>query len=301
MSDIELLIEDYLTYLSETYSDFDKNKDIINKACKVAKIAHEWQFRKYSGKPYIVHPLRVSRMMAKKTKDLSLILAAILHDTVEDAPDKVSMSYIYKTFWDEVWYLVDSVTNNIMYFYNEPDVKFKDKLDKLLTGGMRDARCLVLKMLDREHNNKTLVWLKTDKQIRKSFETQALYVPLRKILKFDDEKFDINNVSSLLSTYQKEHNISSVSELKSSLYQITFRDIDSENFELFYYSSDSIVWEIEDKGLLEYLMSNDNFDDSIEVVSISQDASWKFRCLFKYRKWQIFDWWFKANISSFIK
>ncbi len=153
--DIDVCIEKYLKELSEIYDDFDKDIDKIKKACDVAKIAHEWQFRKYSGKPYIIHPLRVAIMIAKKCDNLSLILAAILHDTVEDAPDKISMKYIYEEFWDEVWYLVDSVTNNILYFYKNPWVKFVDKLDKLLTWAVTDARCVFLKLIDREHNNKT--------------------------------------------------------------------------------------------------------------------------------------------------
>ena len=301
MQDIDSLINKYLKELRKSYSDFDKNIGVIGKACNAAEWAHEWQFRKYSKSPYLAHPLRVAVMVSQKCDDLPTILAAILHDTVEDAPEKISMEFIYKEFGETVWYLVDSVTDNIFYYYNEPKIIFKDKLDKLLTWVMMDARCAFLKLMDREHNNKTLEWLNTDKQIRKSFETQALYNPLRKILRVDEPNFVLKDVCKLVSLYLKDNNIKNADDLKSNLYNITFQDIDSDSFEAFYYVSDSIVCKIEDKKLLEELMCYEAFDDNIEVISIKQTSSWEFSCLFKYKKWQVFDWDFKANISSFTK
>ncbi len=299
MQDIDILIDDYLIKLSKSYGDFDKNKDIIKKACDVAKLAHELQFRKYSGEPYITHPLNVSIMIAEKCDNLVLILAWILHDTVEDSPEKVSMEFIYNEFGQEVGYLVDSVTDNILFYHNEVSVEFKDKLDKLLTWAIKDARCVFLKLIDRQHNNQTLAWLKTDKQIRKSFETQALYNPLRKILRVDEWNFVLKEMCALLASYMKSNNIVNADQLKSNLYNITFHDIDSENFELFYYASDSIVWEIVDKKLLQDLMTHECFDDKIDVISIKQDSLDNFSCLFKYKEGQVFDNDIKMKISSF--
>lgn len=294
-------IDKYLLELKGVYPYFDKDFQIIMKAVDLAKIAHKWQYRKLSGNLYIFHPLRVAIMIAKKTDNLTLILAAILHDTVEDAPGRVSMKDIYNEFDEEVWYLVDSVTDNILFFHKDPDVKFKDKTDKLLTWAIEDARCAVLKLVDREHNNKTLKWLKTDKQIRKSFETQALYAPLRKILRLDEDDFVLKDTCKLFSLYMKEHEIKDVAHMKSHMYKLTFHDIDSENFELFYYASDSIVWEITDKKMFEELTKHESFDDNIEIISLKQDSSDNFGCLFKYKKWQVFDEKFKVSISSFIK
>ncbi len=299
MQDLDVLIDKYLKELSKSYKDFDKNIDIIKKACGVAKLAHEWQFRKYSGNPYIGHPLRVAILISEKTDNLESILAAILHDTVEDAPEKVSMEFIYKEFWETVWYLVDSVTATILYYYNEPKIIFKDKLDKLLTWMINDARCVFLKLIDREHNNKTLEWLNTDKQIRKSFETQALYNPLRKMLRVDESDFVLNDICKLVALYLKDNKINNSDQLKSSLYGVVFHDINSENFEEFYYSSDSIVWEINDKKLFEKLIKNKSFDEKIEIISLMEDTEWIFSCLFKYKKWQIFDDDIKMKVSSF--
>ena len=299
MQDIDALIEKYLKELSKSYKDFDKNVDIIKKACDVAKLAHEWQFRKYSKSPYIAHPLRVAVMVSEKCDDLPSILAAILHDTVEDAPEKVSMEFVYKEFWEKVWYLVDSVTANILFYHNEPKILFKDKLDKLLTWVMVDARCAFLKLMDREHNNKTLEWLNTDKQIRKSFETQALYNPLRKMLRVDEPDFILNDVCKLVYLYLKDNNIINVAELKSNLYNITFQDIDSDSFEAFYYSSESIVWEITSEEMFNNLLSVSDLEDSIDIISMEEDLDHNFKCLFKYKKWKVVDWNFEVKVSSF--
>jgi len=299
MSNLDDIVEKYLNELKKVYLGFDANFDKIKKAVEVAKLAHKWQFRKYSGKPFIAHPLRVAIMVASKCDDLSLILASILHDTVEDAPEKVSMSYIYKEFWDEIWYLVDSVTDNIMFYHKEPNKIFKNKTEKILWWSMKDARCGFLKLIDREHNNKTLKWLKTDKQIRKSFETQALYNPLREIFRIDAEDFDLKDMDSLLANYIKNNKIKNVDELKSNLYNITFYDIDSNNFDLFYSSSDSIVWEINNKKIFENLIKNESFDKKIEIISLKQDVDSNFTCLFKYKGWQVFGDHFKVKVSSF--
>ncbi|NCC71638.1 hypothetical protein EOM09_08760 [bacterium] len=65
--------------------------------------------------------------------------------------------------------------------------------------------------------------------------------------------------------------VRTVEELKSALYKETFEDIDSDNFNLFYYSSDSIVWKIEDKSMLEELINTKFFDKKIDIISFSQD------------------------------
>lgn len=299
MSDSNKTIDQYLFELKGAYPYFERDFDKIMKAVNAAKIAHEWQYRKLSGNLFIFHPLRVAIMVAKKSDNLDLILAAILHDTVEDAPDKISMDYIYKEFGDKVWYLVDAVTDNILFFHNKPNIIFKNKTDKLLTWTIQDARCAILKLVDREHNNKTLKWLKTDKQIRKSFETQALYVPLRRILRLDENDFVLKDICKLFALYMKKYDISTVAQLKSNLYNIAFHDIDSENFDLFYYASDSIVWEISDKKMFENLSKNEAFDNNIEIISLRQDVDWNFSCLFKYKEWQVFWDDLKMKISGF--
>ncbi len=283
------IIDKYLKELKDVYADFDENFDQIKKAVDLAKIAHEWQFRKYSGKPYIAHPLRVAVMVAKKCDDLDLILAAILHDTVEDAPEKISMKMIYEEFWEEVWYLVDSVTDNINYFLNDTNKIFDDKIEKLLYWWIKDIRCLLLKISDREHNLKTIQWLKETKQIRMWFETQAIYEPLKKIMNCGDVNFTIEDRWDFFKYYMKDNKLKTATELRENLYSSTFKDFDDDTFELVYKNTDHIIRKIEDRDMYMKLIDTHSFDDKIDVLSIEWSLDGDFLCTFMYKKWKIFD------------
>jgi len=299
MTETSIIVDKYLWYLKDVYQNFDRDFLLIRKACDIAQIAHEWQYRKLTGTPFVAHPMRVAVMIAEKTDNLQLILAAILHDVVEDAFDQFSMSYIYKEFGDEIWFLVDSVTDNILYYNNEPSIIFDNKVDKLLSWAIKDARCLFLKLMDREHNNKTLDWLKTDKQIRKSFETQALYNPLKRILRVDQKDFILEYINKLFSEYMNKNNISNIEELKSVLYKETFEDINSDNFNLFYYHSNNVVWKIKNKKMFDKLIKNNYFDDKIDIISLTEDVNWNFGCLFKYKEGKICCQNLKMSVSGF--
>lgn len=299
MSETSIIIDKYLWYLKNVYKDFDKNFLLIKNACDVAQLAHEWQYRKLTGTPFVAHPMRVAVMVAEKIDDLSLILAAILHDVVEDASDQFPMEYIYDQFWDDVWFLVDSITANIDFYYKNPDIIFKEKTDKFLCWVMNDIRCAFLKLMDRDHNNKTLEWLKTDKQIRKSFETQALYNPLKNILWLENKKFLYSEMWDRFKNYIKKNKINNIEDLRISLYKITFEDIDSYNFELFYNNSANIVWKINDKKMFEKLIKNNYFDSKIQIMSFTQDVNWNFSCLFKYKEGKVCCEKVKMSVSSF--
>lgn len=84
--------------------------------------------------------------------------------------------------------MVDSVTDNIDHFHADSQNIFKDKIEKLLHWWMQNVKCLLLKLADRSNNIDTLQWLNPDKQIRMSFETQAIYEPLKKLFKCEKTK-----------------------------------------------------------------------------------------------------------------
>lgn len=299
MSDTIKIVEKYMWYIKNIYKYFDRDFLLIKKACDIAQNAHQWQYRNLTGTPFVAHPMRVAVMIAEKTDDLDLILAAILHDVVEDASDKFSMSYIYNEFGNDVGFLVDSVTANINFYYKNPEIIFDEKTDKFLYGVMKDVRCAFLKLMDRDHNNKTLEWLKTDKQIRKSFETQALYNPLKKIIWLGNKKFAYQEIWDRIKNYTKKKDIKNVEDFKLSLYQDTFKDLDSYNFQLFYYNSNNIVWKIENKKMFEKLIKNNYFDNKTEIISLTQDVNWNFSCLFKYKEGKICCQKVKMSVSGF--
>lgn len=282
------IIKNFLDKIREILdkNQCDINFNLIEKACEIAKKAHTGQYRKYSGEPYLTHPLSVAIMLAKKYCDKNLTLAAILHDTVED-DDNTSMEYVYKTFGDEIGFIIDTVTDNIDHFYCEPEIKFDDKIEKLLYGGMKDIRGILLKLADRNHNLITLEWLKPNKQIRMTFETQAIYEPMKEILNCNSDG-DIKYREELLNKYIKKNNIRSAKWLKDLLYNKTFHNFDNETFNLVYNNTQSVIWKIEDKEMYKNLIEMTDFDEKIEVISLDMYYDWKFECTFKYKKWQLF-------------
>lgn len=299
MIEISKTATKYLWYLQNVYEYFDRDLLLIQNATKVADLAHKWQYRNLTGKDFVAHPMRVAIMVAKKSNDLAIVLAAILHDVVEDSSDKFSMSYIYENFWDEIGFLVDSVTSTINHFYKMPQVLFDTKIDKFLYATMQDVRCAYLKLKDREHNNKTLQWLKTDKQIRKSFETQVLYSPLRKILGLDNKSFVYHDMQKNFQQYLKKNKIKTVEQFKEHLYNKTFLDMNICDFDLFYYSSKNVVRKIKDKKMFENLVKNNYFDNLVEIISLTQNAEGGFACLFRYKWWKICNQKIQVSVSNF--
>lgn len=290
------IIKTFLEKIKLEFPNFKKNFATIQKACNVALKAHQWQKRKYSWWPFLEHPIKVALLSARRFGDLKLILASILHDTSEDSKD-IPLELIYKTFWYEVWFMVDSVTDNIDYFFYDPQKKFHDKIEKILYWGMQDIRCILLKLHDRENNINTLSWLDTDKQIRMSFETQAIYEPLRKLFGFNrNKKKSIKECDSILKHYLLANKINTAKEFKEILLSQTFYDLDNDTFNLVYKNTNRIFWKIQDKKVFEKLINTKNFDEKIHVISIEQNMNWNFCAIIKYKEWNVF-----GNLNSKLK
>lgn len=268
----------------------------IQKACDLASKAHQWQKRKYSWWPFIEHPIKVALLSAKRFWDAKLIIASILHDTAEDNKN-ISLEQIYKTFWYEVWFMVDSVTDTTNYFFHDPQKKITDKIEKILYWWIKDVRCLLLKLHDRENNINTLWWLDTVKQIRMSFETQAIYEPLRKLFGLNrGRKKSIKECDAILRHYLLANKIKTSKEFKETLLSQTFYDFDNDTFNLVYKNTNRIFWKIQDKKMFEKLIETKKFDEKIQVISISQTIDWEFCAIIKYKEWNIF-----GNIDSKFK
>lgn len=256
--------------------------------------------KRKSGEPYIIHPIQVALHLAKKYRDEDLVIAGIIHDTVED-DDNTDIEEVYDKFGNDVWWIVDSVTKINNYFYIEPELRFKDKIEKLLHGGIRDVRCLILKNCDRQNNLSTLWNLPEHKQIRMTFETQAIYKPLQGILRCEDQYSPVDTRRARLDEFLKENNIKNIKEFKETLYNHAFHDLNDELFSMVYANTASIVWKIEDKEMYMQLINFEDFDENVEILNLEQDSDWNFRCNFRYKKWQIFDWMNQLDISSFNK
>lgn len=156
----------------------------LTQAIAFATKAHEGQNRK-SGEPYIVHPILVAATVARMGGDQSMIIAALLHDVVEDTP--ITLGEVESFFGEDVSSLVDGLTKigGIREKNLIPSSKVDEKLvqsamsfRKILIASIKDYRALVVKLCDRLHNVYTLDALPEAKRRRIAEETLVVYAPI---------------------------------------------------------------------------------------------------------------------------
>jgi GTP pyrophosphokinase len=155
-----------------------------------AELCHRGQLRK-SGDPYITHPLAVATILAELGMDTTTLVAALLHDTVEDTG--LTLDAITKEFDVEVAHLVDGVTKL-------DRVKFgaaaeAETIRKMVVAMARDPRVLVIKLADRLHNMRTLRFLPPEKQERKARETLEVLAPLAHRLGMNTVKWELEDLA----------------------------------------------------------------------------------------------------------
>lgn len=160
----------------------DEAFEQVRDAYALAESCHAGQMRK-SGDPYLVHPLRVARMLASLGLDGPSVVAGILHDTVEDS--ELTVLELTERFGREVAMLVDGVTKlgKIPYLSRRENqaVSFR----KLLVAMSRDIRVLLVKLCDRVDNMRTLDAMPPSGQRRIAQETADIYAPLARLLGID--------------------------------------------------------------------------------------------------------------------
>ncbi len=171
----------------------DVSMELVKKAYIVAHDAHEGQTRKAGG-PYITHPVSVAVRIAKIDGDQESIIAALLHDTVEDTP--VTLSKIKKEFGKEIAFLVDGLTKlNKGIFRNED---FRDEhietIRKWLIAINCDLRVAVIKLMDRIDNLESLAVFRREKQERIAQQTLDVYAPVAQWLSLQDIRKEIEEI-----------------------------------------------------------------------------------------------------------
>ena len=155
----------------------------IDRAIQFAIIAHNEQYRK-SGEPYVIHPILVAAIVASISEDKTMIIAALLHDVVEDT--EFTLEDIELNFGKDVAHLVDGLTKIfeirdselVKSGSNEKLIKSALSFRKILIASIKDVRVLVVKLCDRLHNMLTLDALPAEKQKRISEETLVVYAPI---------------------------------------------------------------------------------------------------------------------------
>ncbi|MHA6511775.1 RelA/SpoT family protein [Tessaracoccus sp. Z1128] len=164
--------------------------ELIERAYRVAEHYHEGQKRK-SGDPYITHPLAVATILAELGMTEPVLVAALLHDTVEDTD--YSLEQLRVEFSDEVARMVDGVTKLDKLTYGE--TAKAETIRKMIMATSEEVRVLVIKLADRLHNMRTLGFLRPDKQVRIATETLNIFAPLAHRLGMNTIKWELEDLS----------------------------------------------------------------------------------------------------------
>src|SRR6478736_5829995 len=166
------------------------NVSLLQKAYEVAEERHADQMRR-SGDPYITHPLAVANILAELGMDTTTLVAALLHDTVEDTG--YTMEALTADFGSEVAHLVDGVTKlDKVALGTAADA---ETIRKMIIAMARDGRVLVIKVADRLHNMRTMRFLPPEKQARKARETLEVIAPLAHRLGMATVKWELEDLS----------------------------------------------------------------------------------------------------------
>lgn len=147
----------------------------VDKAFRLAADVHSAQLR-YSGQPYIIHPIAVANILIDLGMDAQSIEAALLHDTVEDTD--VTLAQLRAEFGEEVAALVDGVTKLGKVPLATKEEFQAENIRKMLLAMYRDIRVIIIKLADRLHNMRTLSYMAPQKRRDIALETLEIYAPI---------------------------------------------------------------------------------------------------------------------------
>ena len=186
--------EEGLAKLTEIIGKSYTEEEIANvkKAYELAAKVHEGQ-KRLSGEPYIMHPLSVALILARLGMDDASIIAAMLHDTVEDTD--LTNDEIKKKFGDTVAELVDGVTKIGRVPLQTKEEQQAENIRKMLIAMSRDIRVIIIKLADRLHNMRTLMYKPEQRRRDIALETIEIYAPIAHRLGIRPIKEELEDLS----------------------------------------------------------------------------------------------------------
>ena len=186
---------------------------LIDKAFSYAELHHKEQFRK-SGEPYIIHLVNVAYILATLRVGPRTVTAGLLHDVIEDCG--ISKDRIAKDFDDEVATLVESVTKI-------GNIEFKDEKEyqavnhrKIFIAMAKDVRVILIKLVDRLHNMRTLQYMTEEKQMKIAGETLEVYAPIAHRLGISEIKNELEDLSFYYLHRDKYYEIAHLVEMRKA-------------------------------------------------------------------------------------
>src|SRR5690349_10751810 len=170
----------------------DANEDLLNRAYVYAMKAHGAQTRA-SGDPYFSHPLEVAAILTSLKLDDATIVAALLHDTIEDT--EATRAEIDEKFGPAIGALVDGLTKLKKLDLVTREAKQAENLRKLLLAIAADVRVLLIKLADRLHNMRTLDFMPPEARRRTAEETLDIYAPLAGRMGMHEMREELENLA----------------------------------------------------------------------------------------------------------
>lgn len=169
-----VLLDKLIEQVRKSHLPIDET--VIIEAWNFADLAHTGQ-KRLSGDPFIIHPTRVAETLITWKVDTATIVAALLHDTIEDGG--ATHEDIVRLFGQDVADIVDGVSKiTDIHLKGSTQEQFTENLRKMLLVMARDLRVILVKLADRLHNMQTLMYLTPEKQVENSIETLEIYAPL---------------------------------------------------------------------------------------------------------------------------
>ena len=186
--------EECMELLLELIGDNCTGKELcdVKKAYQIANEAHEGQ-KRLSGEPYIMHPLSVAIILASLGMDEASIIAAILHDTVEDT--KLTNAEVKKEFGETIAELVEGVTKIGKVPLQTKEEQQAENIRKMLMAMSRDIRVIIIKLADRLHNMRTLMFKPEQRRREIALETIEIYAPIAHRLGIRPIKEELEDLS----------------------------------------------------------------------------------------------------------
>jgi GTP diphosphokinase / guanosine-3',5'-bis(diphosphate) 3'-diphosphatase len=168
------------------------DKDLLARAFRFAAAHHEGQQRR-SGEEFIAHPWSVAKICAELNQDEETIVAALLHDVVEDTDTE--LADVRAEFGDDVARLVDGVTKLTRVQFQSREQAEAENYRKLIVAMAEDPRVILIKLADRLHNLRTIEYLGRQKQVQKAKEALDVYAPLAHRLGIHALKWELEDLS----------------------------------------------------------------------------------------------------------
>ena len=151
------------------------DEELVDKAYQVSKKYHKEQVRK-TGEPFVIHPLETAIILADLELDQSSIIAAIMHDVVEDT--EYSIKKIEKEFDKSIAGIINGVTKLDKIVFTSKEEQQVSNIRKMIIAMSEDVRIILVKLADRLHNMRTLAPFSKEKRRRKATETLEVYAPI---------------------------------------------------------------------------------------------------------------------------